>query len=269
MANEKLELTFTGLCVMVIKGPAGTVNPPFVDLRLIDDGRSVHQPRLSFRGIDLGDVSSGGNDPVSIRVGPDGQEIVDMPIVARAVSVTWEFGAQDSLNTLTWEESDDSSMTRIPDLQDFNVKEIHRDGTNTSTMVTLPFGQFEAREIVRARGGRLHWAFDGIAGSRVYANQVVLISEASLGADLLVTVGDRTFHLLSGDGSRPLRIGITNLPAAEKLIEPEIPVGGTPSHLLMYQRIVKTEMGSGFRAFKRTFGATRQGSICPVVRAHV
>lgn len=266
MANERLELTFTGLCVMVIKGPVGTVNPSLVELRLVDD--SMHQPRISFRGLDLGDVSTGRNDPVNIRVAPDGQEIIDMPIPARAaVVIKWDSGAQDTQNVMSWDASD-ISMLKTPDLFDFNVKEIHRDGTNTAAVVSLPLGHYEARRIVKGRGAPLLWTFDNVH-TQVFANQVALLSEAAVGAELLVNVGGRVFRFLSGDGTSPLQIGITNLPAVEKMIEPGIGVGGVPSHLAMYKKIAKVEIGGGFRTFFRTGGETRQGSICPVVRAHV
>ena len=269
MANERLELTFTGLCVMVIEGSVGTLNPKSVKLLMVDDGMSMHQPRLSYRGIDLGDVTSGEGDQVAVRVAPDSQEIFELPIPAGdVVSIMWESDALNTKNEMIWDESSDVSMKKVPDLQDFNVGEIFDDTTNTAATVNLPLGRFVAGQTVRSRGGDLRWAFNA-GPTRVYTNQVTLISEAKQSKALKVKIGGKTLTFLSGDGEIPLKLSLTNLPLSERLIEPEIPVGQSPPHLAIYRRIAKVEIGSGFRVFKRTPGATRQGTICPVVRAHV
>lgn len=265
---ETLELTFAGLCVLVVKGPANTTNPDSVKLLMVDD--MMHKPRLSFRGIDLATVSSGDTDLVPIQIAPDGQELIDIPIpAASAISVVWEAGPHDTQNSMIWDGSG-PSMQRVPDLRDFNVATIHLDGLGASASVTLPLGRFEARRTARKRDKELKWSFEDGVDIHFYANQVTLVSTADLGSILRVSLGGKNFRFLSGDGELPLRIGLTNLPSAEHLIEGPLHPGESPDHLKAYQKIALTEIEPGFRVFHlRGEGATRQGTICPVVRGHV
>jgi hypothetical protein len=273
MANESVELTLTGLCVLVIQGGVGDLHPRAVEILMVDGsgGEHPHVPRLSARAIDLEDVTGDSTELVDILVAPDGEEIIDLPIPPRdTIDIAWEFGPANTQFTMAWDGSS-TSMLKVPDLLDFNVKEVFLDGTNTAAKVNLPFGSFEARRIARGRDGEILWRYKGETGApHVFANQVTLVSEAALGANLNVTLGGRTFSFLSRDAELPLRIGLTNLPSQEQLVEPPIGAGQAPAHLTMYKKIMKTGTGSAFRVFERAGPfVTKQGGICPAVRIHV
>lgn len=287
MANPVLELTFSGLCVLVVGGKEGVQNPSSLEAVLVPttDGHGhdmpKHLPRLSFRALDLGKASGISNLPLVIDSA--GDEIVSISLDEKQmvpVEVEWEKGSSSTQFNLTWFNSQAGTvptyteMNWAPNIDKLQIKKIHTDGTNAAARVLkLPYGDVTTRRIVEHGGVLVEWYFRGPDDdAQVIANQVTLTSTASsVGESLFIRVGQMSFAL-KPPANEPLRISITNLPAITP-VQVDLPKPNEPIHHLAWFGDIadpKKTLGNGDLPKRKAAPLqTKQGTICPTLRYHL
>lgn len=211
MAVFDLELTISGLCVIVMKSEEGGKPRRPIEVDVLAPGVSqpaegdhahhgngkamVHKPRLSFWPLG---AQWDDEVPVYLQVHPRGHKQAVLDLADHVVAI--ECGLADRVCRVEWTDertptprgkSSERYFDWVPSVQDIGIAEIHTPDDasllppGASARLILPAGELYARRMVRdERGEPLVWGFDATGDQKVIANEVVFRTTAIEGVRL-------------------------------------------------------------------------------------
>jgi hypothetical protein len=235
----KLELTLSGLCVLVLRRTIGDQSEQPATLESVDvlcvgphggheHGHARHRPRLSFAPEDLlPDGVLGENERPDLVVDPTGRRFASLDLGGRSielslvanpnskVSVTWGADAAE----VPASTQEDFWMNWIPPVQDLGFPKLVTGAPGqpvpgASVLLSLKGGTLSGRSVVR-RGQPnvpIRWKFpaaivNGSARIRAVANEAVF--EADGLKNVIVKVDGRKYSYTKGGGG-VLQMALSN-----------------------------------------------------------
>lgn len=298
-----MELTFTGLCGLLIVNSSDPKKPNDVQAVLVDTRAAIprhhdtmpqHFPLLTFRARDYVSGPLKKAKSVPITVAADGEELIHLPLndanveikVNGITSIGYQMDLVPVSQQVPQNSNEEAAMNWVPELSLLGLQPnaavtaqpAARPPGVTCHVGSLPAGRFEARRLVRDLDNpenALGWQFGGRV--RAIADHVVLTSDRPSSRSVAITISRDGKPSEKHELNHPaeddvLPLCITNLPSVAdiRVSNPQVAAESQSIRHLMWYSLLEDPAGG---ALERTVlpkvaavVRTRQGAICPSTR---